>query len=182
MRRDPNILQHPGLEPLWEAIHRDWRRQQFCAVLLLLVGIVGLVSVWRFIRATSLLEPVSTATLIWGGLSALAICAALYWLYRLLMRQPDWLWYEILKDSPEEVVWVYTMVTQRLPFGLAFGRSSLLCLVLQDKEQLSVSIPTNKLKLVSKTLNRVLPNAEFGYTKERAEHYLGEDPLRRLTP
>ncbi|MEM7572012.1 MAG: hypothetical protein AAF433_03885 [Bacteroidota bacterium] len=180
MRRDPNILKHPGLEPLWAAIHRDWRKQQFCAAILLLLGVAAVANLWRAGQAAPMLATVAKSTMIIAGLGTLAICGALYWLFRLLMRQPDWLWYEILKDSPEEVVWVYTLVTQRLPFGLAFSHSSLLCLVLQDGEQLSISIPTQQLKLVSKTLNRVLPNAEFGYSKERAEQYLGEDPLRRL--
>ena len=36
------------------------------------------------------------------------------------------------------------------------------------------SLPADKLLLVTKTLNRLLPHAEFGYTEERELRYRGE--------
>lgn len=77
----------------------------------------------------------------------------------------------LLNTNPEKIVWVYGLRTQRHPFGLSFSQSGILYFKLADGDEISVGLPATKLKLVSAFLNRVLPHAVFGYTKERAENY-----------
>ncbi|MEL6275088.1 MAG: hypothetical protein AAFU03_08300, partial [Bacteroidota bacterium] len=45
--------------------------------------------------------------------------------------------------------------------------------LLKSGNEIIVSLPEPKLKLVMKTLNRVLPSTEFGYTEERELKYRG---------
>jgi hypothetical protein len=82
-------------------------------------------------------------------------------------------WREELREHPEQFVWVYTLVTQRMPFGLDIMQGGVLYLFTEKGEMHDFALPADKLLLVSKTLNRLLPNAEFGYTPERELKYRG---------
>ena len=77
----------------------------------------------------------------------------------------------LLNKNPQKIVWVYALNTQLNPFGLAFMNSGVLYFKLSDGDEISVGLPTKKLKLVSKFLNRILTETTFGYSKERAEQY-----------
>ena len=43
--------------------------------------------------------------------------------------------------------------------------------MLDDGDEISVGLPAQKLKLISKFLNRILTETTFGYSQERAEQY-----------
>jgi len=77
----------------------------------------------------------------------------------------------LLNKNPRKIVWVYALNTQLNPFGLAFIDSGILYFKLDDGDEISVSLPAKKLKLVSKFLNRILTETTFGYSEERAEQY-----------
>ncbi|GJM31556.1 MAG: hypothetical protein DHS20C18_05570 [Saprospiraceae bacterium] len=74
--------------------------------------------------------------------------------------------------QPQEIVWVYALITERVPFGIQFIRNGVLYLKLKNGDELSVSFPAKKLKLVSKALNRLLPHASFGFTVEREQTFI----------
>lgn len=168
-RRDPNILSHPGLQPLWDGLQAEWRQQQITAVGLLLVGI-GMMVVAQ-----------QRSSPIWFGSGSGCILFALIWLFRLAERKPVSEVYHLLLEEAEDVAWVYGEVTERLPFGLRFSKMATLYLIMKDGEEISVGLAPDKMKLVTKTLNRVLPSAEFGYSAEREMKYRGE-VLRRRRP
>ena len=46
----------------------------------------------------------------------------IYWLVRLLGNQPAAAWREELRERPERIAWVYSLVTERMPFGLNLMR------------------------------------------------------------
>ena len=54
---------------------------------------------------------------------------ALYWLYRILSYQPISYWRRELRENSTDIVWVYSMVTQRMPFGFKLASSGTLHLV-----------------------------------------------------
>ena len=161
------LLRHPGLDPLWHSIRKDYRQRQLAAVGSLVLGI-GLMVIGAGTQGLGYI-------VIGGLLSTLS----LYWLYRLLREQPYEYWYETLADHPEEVVWLYGEVTERMPFGMAGQRMGTLYLFLQDGSDHSFGLPAEQLKLVTKTLGRLLPRAEVGYTEERELAYRGEILRRR---
>lgn len=155
------IILHPGLLPLWRSIEREHRGKQLVALLLVVAGMfVGFLTL-----------PYS-AVLPFAGM--LIATLGVYWLVRLLGEQPAAALREELREHPERIVWVYGMVTERMPFGLNLMRSGTLYLV-DDRGGVSdYSLPAAKLLMVTKTLNRLLPRAEFGYTEERELRYRGE--------
>ena len=161
MEPSDRLIRHPGLDPLWRSIEREHRPKMLTAV--------GMVTAGLLIGVLSLRY---SAWLPFGG-SLLATLGA-YWLLRLLGGQPVLAWQEDLREHPERIVWVYGMVTERMPFGLNLMRSAVLYLYDEAGEGHSFSLPTDQLLLVTKTLNRLLPRAEFGYTQERELKYRGE--------
>lgn len=162
MQTDPNILRHPGLAPLWESMERTRRQQQAVAVGLMVTGLA--LAVYAVV-----------AQILWlpfvGGILA---TAALYWLYRLLTEQPIAHWHRRLRNEPESIVWAYGMVTERMPFGFRLSTMATLHLVDKDGAMHCFGLKPKELKLVTKTLNRVLPAAEFGYSPDREQKYRGE--------
>lgn len=156
-------LNHPGLEPLWQSLEREWLVQLSALLLLVTAGLV-VVAVAINGYWILLLLGVCISTL--GG----------YQLYRHLSlpRMVDRL-LEVLHETPEQIVWVYSMVNDHHPFGLQFLQRGILYFKLQDGDEVSANLPPQKLKLVSKILSRALPDTVFGYSNERARLY-AQDP------
>ncbi|NJB86637.1 hypothetical protein GGR26_002414 [Lewinella marina] len=164
MQSKERILRHPGLEPLWRSVEREHRTKQLTALGVITVGLL-----------LCLLSIPYSVGLPFVG--ALAASLGLYWLYRLLSEQPLEALRRDLREHPRRIVWVYGMVTQRMPFGLNLMRSGTLYFYTRDGDVYDFSLRADRLLLVTKTLNRLLPHAEFGYTEERELKYRGE-----LTP
>ncbi|WP_116127801.1 hypothetical protein [Lewinella sp. IMCC34183] len=164
MQPNERLLRHPGLTPLWKSAEREHRAQQLTAVGLVTVGLLVAVLALRY----SIWLPFA---------GALAATLGAFWLLRLLGRQPAAALQRDLRDHPERIVWVYGMVTERMPFGLNLMRSGVLYLYEDDGTVHDFSLRAEHLLLVTKTLNRLLPRAEFGYSEDRERKYRGE-----LTP
>ncbi|TXF87739.1 hypothetical protein FUA23_17565 [Neolewinella aurantiaca] len=162
MPTDQRILFHPGLNPLWESMERDRRQQQYAAIVLMLLCFASII-----VGATS-------QYLGWALLGGFGAAGALWWLLRIVTEQPLAYWRRLLTEHPESVVWVYGLVTERMPFGFKTVAIGTLHLVGSDGEIHTFGMKPTELKLVTKTLNRVLPHAEFGYSAERELRYRGE--------
>ena len=78
---------------------------------------------------------------------------------------------QFIYEQPEQIVWVYTVVTQRMPYGFVTSNYGLLYLKLLNGEDLCVSIPGRRLRLVSHCLHRLLPHATFGYSPNKEQLY-----------
>ena len=83
--------------------------------------------------------------------------------------------HQTICQHSKEIVWVYSVATHRMPFGLELLKNGILYFHLLDGSHHSISIPAHQLKLISKYLNRLLPHASFGYTQER-EQAFHQDP------
>ncbi|MFK8161934.1 MAG: hypothetical protein AB8H12_05670 [Lewinella sp.] len=142
---------------------RDRRQQQIAAVGLMLVAlflvIVGVTS--RYLG--------------WALLGSLMATGALWWLFKILTEQPLAFWRRELREQPQSIVWVYGLVTERMPFGFKTVAVGTLYMVDKDGDCHTFGLKPTDLKLVTKTLNRVLPEADFGYTPEREIKYRGEE-------
>ena len=86
---------------------------------------------------------------------------------------------QLLRQAPQKIVWVYGVVTQRMPFGFQIQQNGLLYFKLDNKDEITVSLAAKDLKLVSRTLNRILPRTSFGYSEEKAQIY-ASDPTQLL--
>lgn len=162
------ILRHPGLKPLWRAVRREWRLKVGCFSLLALSGAATMLW-WR--TTSLLLFGLGLSLVLWGG----------FLLHRVLLRPADeQRLVALLKYQPDTIVWVYSLVIERLPFGFQFFPSCTMYFKLADGDELSVGLPRQKVKMVSRVLNRVLPHATFGYTPEReAQFHQNPETLRQ---
>ena len=168
MEKNERLVRHPGLEPLWESVEREHRGQQLAAVLLVTVGMLTAGLTLRYN--------------IWlPFVGALAATLGAFWMLRLLGEQRVDALRRDLREDPTRFVWVYSVVTERAPFGLSVMRSGTLYLYEVNGYVHDFSLPAEKLLLVTKTLNRLLPRAEFGYTEERELKYRGEITPQRTT-
>ena len=89
------------------------------------------------------------------------------------------LWY-LLNENPKQIVWVYSITTQTMPFGFHLWDTGTMYFKLLDGDEITVGLPTKKLKMVSKFLNRLLPHASFGYSEERQAQFEKDPKLLLL--
>lgn len=83
----------------------------------------------------------------------------------------------LLLNRPKDIVWVYSVVTEWMPFGLKFGNSSLMYFKLIDGEEFCLSIPEKQIEPISRFLNNLLPHTTFGYTQDREQWYMAAPEL-----
>lgn len=159
------VLRHPGLDPLWEALEHETNQQWWSGIAAFVSGI-GLFC-WGWM--SSGLLAIVGIFVVMGGLSILVQIA----------RRPSATTRlrQLILEEPQTVVWVYSVVTERLPFGMRFQRSGLLYFKLVDGDEISVRLPAKRLTLITKILSRALPHALIGYSTHRAQTF-AEDPRR----
>lgn len=145
---------------LLKAIRREVLFQIIATNLLLLFG--GLLALLQYDKSVFL-------TII--GLGAVFLSIRLLWKNFPSFLLRNHALYKILYEHPTQVVWVYSEITQRMPFGLELFQTGTIYFHLMDGSHESVALPAKKLKLVSKFLNRLLPQATFGFSEERQQQY-----------
>ena len=148
------------MELLYLAVRRELQLQFLAAVGLFTFGI--LLMLRSFYQS-----PVLTI----AGL--LMVVLGLRFIYRSLQiwKVENYRLFYLMKNQPRQIVWIYSMVTQRMPFGLQFNNSGTLYFKLIDGDEITVSLSSKHLKLVTKTLSRLLPHASFGYSPDKAQWY-----------
>lgn len=106
------------------------------------------------------------------------------WFLREYVRRPkvedDPLW-QVLHRVPRQVVWVYTQEERLMPFGMLLSERGTLFVMLLDGSELTLALPTRKLKLASKYLQRLLPHAAVGFSMERRQQF-ERDPSLLVAP
>lgn len=167
LKRD-HLLQHPGLEVLRKALIREARWQLIAAIALLVVGL----SLIGFFYQTYVLV---------SFLGLFMTITAFRYIYEFsaIKHADDHQLIHLISYEPERIVWVYGELIERLPFGLQFSQSGTLYFKLVDGDEISVNIPGRHLRLVSKTLNRLLPETSFGFSSEKAEKFAQKPRLLR---
>ena len=143
-----------------EPLRRDWYLRLFFASLLILAG-SGL-SYFSFSKST--LVSIIGLSGILGAVKMFSLLVQ----QRTLARHPV---IQQLELQPLDIVWIYTVHTQRMPFGLKIFDNGLLYLKLINGKDHCISLPAGKLKLASHFLHRHLPHVSVGYNEERAQWY-----------
>ena len=131
--------------------------------------IFGAVVAWLSFGASALLALLGLACTLLGIRLA-------FQLLREKLARGSYLLY-LLENRPRHIVWVYAVVTERLPFGLQFGSSCTMYFKLMDGDEVSVGLSAKNQRKVSKTLNRLLPHATFGYTRDREQWYMADPAM-----
>ncbi len=84
---------------------------------------------------------------------------------------------QLLLSRPLHIVWVYTVITEKLPYGFNVGKSGHIFFRLMDGNSHVVSLLPEHLKRVSEDLNIYLPHATFGYSKDKEQWYMASPHL-----
>jgi hypothetical protein len=153
------LLEHPAMKLIEQALYREWRWKLIVYVILFVLGF-GLSAIFfpTYPVLAFLSIAMTTACFLWA-------------LYLYQFRKKTFPLLHIIKQNPKQIVWVYSMVIQRMPFGFEFSQSGLIYVKLIDGNDITLSVPAEKLKLVLKYLGRLLPHIAVGYSKEREQAY-----------
>ena len=88
------------------------------------------------------------------------------------------LWQTLL-NNPLNIVWVYSVRTQVMPFGFYLWENGQMYFKLVDGNEISILVPARKLRMLSRFLNKWLPHATFGYSPENEQLYR-ENPVQLI--
>ncbi len=148
------------------AVQREWRLKIFASTVLTLVGAaLG----WLLFRRSVILVIIGLAL----GVTGLRL------LFRTFREAHDGghRLLRLLEEHPQQIVWVYSVVTERLPFGFRFNRSGIMYFKLADGDEITLSLPAGQIKGISQYLNDRLPHATFGYTRDREQWFMASPYL-----
>ena len=82
---------------------------------------------------------------------------------------------DCLQNHTKKIVWVYPFVTQVTPFGISLFDRCYIVIKTTDGEEFSFKVPIKKKKLLLNWAKRLIPHAQFGFSKERETLY-GQSP------
>ena len=87
----------------------------------------------------------------------------------------------LLKRKPQDIVWVYSVVTERMPFGFKINHNALMYFKLLDRDSICIAVPSDRAEVISSGLNHIVPHATFGYSEDKEQLYMAapEMLLRR---
>ena len=84
---------------------------------------------------------------------------------------------DLLKNKPKEIVWIYSVQTNRLPFGIQFTYDCTMYFYLLNGDFITIDLPKQKVIETSETLNLYLKHATFGYSKDNEQWYMANPEL-----
>lgn len=159
---------HPAMKLLRRSVRKEWALKLIFAFLF--AGIGNWFG-WYFFKRGNVLAAFGLASVLLG-----------VWLLWSALRRPSSdshpLFY-LMKKKPEKIVWVYSENIQSMPFGFHLWDTGMMHFKLSDGGEITVSLPAEKLKMVSKFLNRILPHASFGYSEEKRQQFETDPTLLR---
>ena len=155
---------HPAMQLLHRGIQKERDIQLSFAICLITAGVV---IPYIYFRENNFISSVGLVALIIG-------MRLLYGIVRTPRATDERLWH-LINENAQQIVWIYSITTQMMPFGFHLWDSGTMYFKLLDGDEITVSLPAKKLKMVSKFLNRMMPHASFGYSEERHEQF-DKDP------
>lgn len=78
---------------------------------------------------------------------------------------------KLITQQPEQVVWVYYLKVENMPFGVRVMQFTTLYIHLLNHEKISIQMSEAKIQLLMNLLRHRLANATFGYSKMREQLY-----------
>lgn len=82
-----------------------------------------------------------------------------------------------LHQKPTTIVWLYTIKVDFSPFGIQFWDEFTLSFRLDNGEELQIRVRSTEITAIEKMLKQMLPQATFGYNKEREQWYMANPML-----
>ncbi len=83
----------------------------------------------------------------------------------------------VLEYSPKEIVWIYSIITENMPFGIRLFKKGMLLFKLNDGNEIGIPLPERDIRDISEKLQKILPHATFGYSKDKMQWYVVDPHL-----
>lgn len=77
-----------------------------------------------------------------------------------------------LSLQPQKIVWVYALQVDNMPFGIRLFSYGRLAIKLNDRTELSISLPYSDIEFILQELKKQIPHATFGFSNENRQLYL----------
>ncbi len=151
---------HPAMRLLRKAIRQEQQAKMTVSFLFIAGG--GAFG-YLFFEQKNILATFGLASILFG----------LHLLWEVMRRpkpEDEHLW-KLLNKRSRQIVWVFYVNTQTMPFGLYLWEESMMYFKLADGSEISIALPSKKLRMVSRFLNRLLPHAAFGFSYERQRQF-----------
>ena len=157
---------HPAMRLLHSAMQRE--RNVKLTIALCLMSSVAILPYFKEAANNFIIIAVLVAILIGFKM--------LFTIIRTPRATDERLWH-LLNNDTRQIVWVFSITTQTMPFGFHLWDAGTMYFKLADGDEITMNIPVKKLKVVSKFLNRLLPHASFGYSEERQAQFESDPKL-----
>ncbi|MEM6697886.1 MAG: hypothetical protein AAF806_31985 [Bacteroidota bacterium] len=146
---------------LKEAAKREQRTKLLSAMVLL---VFALVFIALFFGKNNPLSVV--------GLIALLFAVQFAYQYFKYLDVQQMPLFVLLKRKPQDIVWVYSVVTERMPFGFKINHNALMYFKLLDRDSICLAVPAERAEVISSGLNYLLPHATFGFSEDKEQLYM----------
>lgn len=158
--------EHPSWGLIERALRREW--QLACTVLWSCAAVAITLAVW-----------LGSWWIVAGVALTLGALACLYYLHGSGHYGRSGLWVR-LRREPDAFTWVYAVAVQRMPFGFFLSEQYLVTLACADGKRYELRVRSAEYRAVMLLLERCLPAAAFGWSRERQQVF-ERDPaaLRR---
>lgn len=89
-------------------------------------------------------------------------------------------WTYFLRVENRKIVWIYFHKLENQPFGIKMHDQNTLFIHLEDRSQACISMHESEIIEVMQLLKNELPQATFGYSRQKEQLYnIGPDLLRK---
>ena len=78
---------------------------------------------------------------------------------------------KLITLQPEQVIWVYYLKVENMPFGIRLMQFTTLYIHLRNREKIAIQMPEHKIQLLMNLLRQRLHKASFGYSKMKEQMY-----------
>ena len=151
---------HPALKAIYESIRKERLQKWIVAMLIIPVSIF---LITHFYQTDFLLVIIGLV-----GLSISVILVISLIQGGGLEKHPV---YKILSEQPRDIVWVYSIKTQRLPFGISLFENTYLYFADTKSHLFSLKVRDKDIKIIMRKLNQWVPWASFGYSEQKELSY-----------
>lgn len=155
-----NLIRHPAFQIVLNSVIREARQVLYLSSFAMTFGVALLMISLKF-------------GMLFAGLGAILLILSGWLLYQHnQLKDPEKNpVIQLLRHKKERIVWVYPFITEVMPFGISLFKRCYVIIKLSDGEELSFIINLKEKKLLLKWMKRLLPQAKFGFSKNRENRY-----------
>lgn len=151
---------HPAMQALWKALLKE---QQTLVITGALLAMGSLAWLW--------LGWLDWAWRLLGSSILLALAGNCLYEIRKEWKKGQPVIWQTLQEMPQQVVWVYSGANTISFLGLYEVTRTNLCIALDTGKLYTIRVPNHQVRVIIRTLHRIVPHASFGFSSDRQESF-----------